>query len=152
MSAENGTRFGALARALQISRSVLSRHLDLLEQFGWIVRNPGHGHPLRPEYLVTQSGRPVAAWCEAAMRERERLGLQRSDLGRWSLPILCELHGSWRRFSELERGLAPITPRALSLSLAQMGEVRLVCQKSKSQFLSYGLTDRGGAFASALLS
>lgn len=150
MSADGGSRFSVLARALGMSPSVLSRHLDLLESFGWIDRNPGHGHPLRPEYVLTAAGRPIGAWCEAAMRQRSRLGLEQTDLGRWSLPIAFELRDEWRRFSELERGLEPITPRALSLALTQMVDVELVVRHPVQP--RYGLTSRGEHFASALMS
>lgn len=151
MSAENGSRFSTLLRTLSLSKSVLSRHLDLLEQYGWITRNPGHGHPLRPEYLLTAKGLPIAAGCETVMRQRIQLGLDRNDLGRWSLPVLADLHGGWLRFSELERRLVPITPRALSLALAQLVKVRLVARRYEGPLSVYGLTARGDEFATTLL-
>ena len=150
MSAGNGSRFGAIARSLGMSRSVLSRHLDLLESFGWLVHNPGHGHPLRPEYLLTPPGFLVGTWCERVMTERARLGIAPHDLGRWSLPIMAELRGGWRRFSELERELKPITPRALSLALAQMEKVELVARGIDEQPALYGLTERGRDLATKL--
>ena len=58
MSRESGARFGVLVRQLGVSRSMLSRQIDALETDGWLCRNPGHGHPLRPESLLTESGRP----------------------------------------------------------------------------------------------
>src|SRR5687768_10779560 len=91
MSADGGSRFGVLVRRLAISRSVLSRHLQALEGFGWIARNPGHGHPLRPEYLLTREGGVVAAWCERLGEQRARFGLGGGGLGRWSLPLLLDL-------------------------------------------------------------
>ena len=27
---------------------------DALQEAGWLARNPGHGHPLRPEYVLTR--------------------------------------------------------------------------------------------------
>ena len=151
MSAETGSRFGALVRTLQLSRSVLSRHLDLLETFGWIARNPGHGHPLRPEYLLTAEGCLIAAWSAGVVRQRAALGLNPNGLGRWSLPVLAELRGGWRRFSELERSLVPISPRALSLVLVQMADVRLVTRDAGQPLPPYGLTARGRDLATTLL-
>ena len=154
MGREGGARFGALVRQLGVSRSVLSRHMEALETAGWLCRNPGHGHPLRPEYLLTEAGRPVAAWCERVMEERRRLGLEADALGRWSLPVLLGLDRSWKRFSALEAQLRPITPRALSLTLKQMLSLRLVERRLENAFPPlplYGLSGRGQRFARALL-
>ena len=149
MSLSGGSRFGTLHRALGLSRSVLSNHLDLLERFGWIARNPGHGHPLRPEYLLTTKGRIIAAWSARVVEQRDRIGLGPKDLGRWSLPMLFELRGARRRFSELERSLLPITPRALTLAIGQMLDVRLV-DRAADPVPLYGLTPRGTDFAASL--
>ena len=149
IGADGGSRFGILARRLPISRSVLARHLALLEQFGWIRRNPGHGHPLRPEYLLTEAGPPVAGWCERAMAARERMGLEPDAFGRWTLPLLFELAPERRRFTLLQQRLAPVTPRALSLTLNQALSERLVERQSPAQL--YGLAERGRDFAAPLL-
>lgn len=153
MSEEGGARFGVLLRQLGVSRSVLSRHVDALEEAGWLGRNPGHGHPLRPEYLLTEAGRPIAAWCERVMEERRRLGLERDGLGRWSLPLILGLEPDWKRFSTLQAELAPVTPRALSLTLKQMLAVKLVERRLENRFPPlplYGLSGAGRSFASAL--
>ena len=63
---------------------MLSAVLGQLLRKGWLMRNPGHGHPLRPEYVLTEAGRPVGAWCERVMEERRHLGLEADRLGRWS--------------------------------------------------------------------
>jgi DNA-binding HxlR family transcriptional regulator len=154
ISREGGARFGLLLRQLGVSRSVLSRHIDSLEKAGWLCRNPGHGHPLRPEYLVTDRGRPVAAWCERVVEQRRRLGLEPEGLGRWSLPLLLGLDRSWKRFSTLQAELMPVTPRALSLTLKKLLDVRLVERRLEDRFPPrplYGLSGRGEGFARALL-
>jgi DNA-binding HxlR family transcriptional regulator len=153
MSGEGGARFAVLARRLPVSRSMLSRSLDLLESHGWLVRNPGHGHPLRPEYLLTDAGRPIAAWCARVMEERRRLGIETNQLGRWSLPLVHGLGERWKRFSSIEADLSPITPRALSLTLKQGLGAGLLDRRLEQSFppLSlYGLTDRGRSLAGAL--
>ena len=154
MDEAGGARFGVLVRKLEISRSALSRCVDALESQGWICRNPGHGHPLRPEYLLTGPGRPLAAWSRRVMKERERLGLANPDLGRWSLPLLLRLDRGWKRFSVLESELDPISPRSLSLALKQSMDSRLVARRLEDRFPPlplYGLTRRGQGFAQALL-
>ena len=149
---EGGARFAVLARRLAASRSVLSRGLDSLEEEGWVSRNPGHGHPLRPEYLLTEAGRPIAAWCARVMEERERLGLETGDLGRWSLPLLHRLDPGRKRFSRLQAELRPITPRALSLTLKHGLAADLVERRLEESFpplALYSLTPRGRRLAGA---
>lgn len=150
MSGEPGSRFGVLARQLAVSKSILSGTLDRLERDGWIRRNPGHGHPLRPEYHLTEAGLEAAAWSRRVMDQRRRLGLEAGGLGRWSLPLLGDLGDGWKRFSALQRSLAPITSRALSLELTALRTAELVDRKPPEPL--YGLTARGRSLADALLA
>ena len=152
-SGEDGVRFAALVGRLGISRSLLTGVLDRLIRKGWLARNPGHGHPLRPEYVLTEAGRPVGAWSERVMAERLALGLDRTALGRWSLPVLGRLDRRWERFSWLEAQLSPISPRSLSLALKQLLEIRLVDRRLENSFPPrplYGLTGRGQRLARVL--
>ena len=148
MADKGGSRFSVLERQLQVSKSVLSVTLAKLEMEGGIGRNPGHGHPLRPEYLLTVRGQAVAAWCEKVVAQRRTLGLEPGALGRWSLPLIGEIGGGWRRFAALQRGLAPISPRALSLGLASLCDAALVDRRSPGPL--YGLTDRGAHLAAKI--
>ncbi|HEX8380030.1 MAG TPA: winged helix-turn-helix transcriptional regulator [Allosphingosinicella sp.] len=152
-SGEEGVRFAALAARLGISRSMLTGVLDQLLRRGWMTRNPGHGHPLRPEYVLTQAGRPVGAWCERVMEERSRLGLDPGALGRWALPLVARLDRRWERFSWLEAQLSPISPRSLSLGLKQLLDVGLAERRLEESFPPtplYGLTGRGQRLARAM--
>ncbi len=151
-SREDGVRSSALVARLGISRSMLKGVIGRLLGKGWLMRNPGHGHPLRPEYILTEAGRTVAAWCERVMEERRRLGLE-DGLGRWALPLVGRLDRRWERFSWLEAQLAPVSPRSLSLALKQLLEVRLVERRLEESFPPtplYGLTDRGQRLARAM--
>jgi len=150
---EEGLRSAALVARLGISRSMLSAVLGQLLGRGWIVRNPGHGHPLRPEYILAEAGRPVGAWCERVMEERRLLGLDGKGLGRWALPLVGRLDRRWERFSWLEAQLRPISPRSLSLTLKQLLEVRLVDRRLEDSFPPrplYGLTGHGQRLAWAM--
>jgi DNA-binding HxlR family transcriptional regulator len=150
---EGGVRSAALVARLGISRSMLSGVLDQLLGKGWLIRNPGHGHPLRPEYVLTEAGRPVAAWCERVMEERRRLGLEGEGLGRWTLPLVGRLDRRWERFSWLEAQLAPVSPRSLSLALKRVLDVGLVERRLEESFPPrplYGLTGRGQRLARAM--
>jgi DNA-binding HxlR family transcriptional regulator len=132
---------------------VLAASLAALQEAGWLIRNPGHGHPLRPEYVLTPAGEPVAAFCQGVMARRERLGLEPGQLPRWSLPLIVRLDAEKARFSALRQALRPVTPRALSLTLKQMLSVGLVDRALEDDFppiAIYDLTGRGRDLAAAM--
>ena len=54
---EEGSRFAVMLARLGLSRSALAASLAQLQEAGWLARNPGHGHPLRPEYMLTAPAR-----------------------------------------------------------------------------------------------
>ncbi len=148
-----GARFAAMLAALGAPRSVLAASLTALQEAGWLARNSGHGHPLRPEYVLTAKGEPVAAFCARVMKQRETLGLEPGQLSRWSLPLIARLDRDKARFSNLRDSLRPVTPRALSLTLKQMLVVDLVDRAVEDKFppvAIYGLTGRGRALAAAM--
>ena len=153
VGAANGARFAEMLARLGLSRSALAASLAALQAAGWLGRNPGHGHPLRPEYVLTAKGAPIAAFALKVMAERERLGLEPGQLPRWSLPIVARLGGEPSRFSALRASLRPVTPRALSLTLKQMLSADLVDRTLEADFppiAIYGLTGRGERLAAAM--
>jgi DNA-binding HxlR family transcriptional regulator len=153
VAAREGSRFAMMLAALGISRSTLAASLVELQEAGWLKRNPGHGHPLRPEYVLTQASAPIAAFCQGVMAQREQLGLAPVQMPRWSLPVIARLDGDRARFSALGTALRPVTPRALSLTLKQMLSVELVDRVLEAKFppiAIYGLTTRGRALAEAM--
>lgn len=83
------------------------------------------------------------------MDQRQAIGLESNALGRWSLPLILELREGDRRFSALQRGLVPITPRALSLALRQLRVINLVDRLRVEPL--YGLTASGREFAQRVL-
>lgn len=147
-------RFAVAEQRLGAPRNSLSRTFDHVIAAGWVVRNPGHGHPLRPEYLLTAAGRPIAAAAARAMDERSAQGLSPADLGRWTLPLVIGIGGGERRFGDLLGRLAPVTPRALSLTIKQGMAASLVARDLQPESFPplplYALTRRGGALAEAL--
>ena len=150
---EEGVRSAVLVARFGISRSMLAGVLDRLLRKGWLMRNPGHGHPLRPEYVLTEAGRPVGAWCGRVMEERQRLGLEGRQLGRWALPLVGRLDRRRERFSRLEAQLSPISPRSLSLALKQLLDTGLADRRLEESFPPrplYGLTGRGQRLARAM--
>jgi DNA-binding HxlR family transcriptional regulator len=153
LHSEGGARFAVIARRHALSPHSLTRCLQYLQNCGWVIPNPGHGHPLRPEYLLSENGRAVGALSDRIMAERERQKLEAADLSRWSLPLIGGLSPDWARFGELQTRLDPITPRALSLTLKQMIGQSLVDRRVEDDFppvALYGLSGRGRDLAAAI--
>ena len=124
-----GSRFAALSGTLGVGRESLRRALDSLIELGLVARNPGYGHPLRPEYVLTARGKIVAARCA------ELLALSDDDvlLRKWSLPVIAALERP-ARFSELKAALPGITPRALALALKELRAAGLVARRVEDAY------------------
>src|ERR1044072_7833719 len=81
---QKGSRFAALAGILGVGSDSLRRALDSLLALGLVARNPGYGHPLRPEYVLTKRGEDVARRCaELLSATQDELLLRK-----WSLPVV----------------------------------------------------------------
>jgi DNA-binding HxlR family transcriptional regulator len=137
-----GSRFATLSGVLGIAGESLRRTLSYLQDEGLVERNPGYGHPLRPEYLLTRKGRIVAPH---ARRLLEALaGHEEVALKKWSLPVLAQLDEP-RRFSEL-RAAQPASPRALTLALKELqadGLVRRTVTDEYPPHVRYAATRKG---------
>jgi DNA-binding HxlR family transcriptional regulator len=123
---QRGSRFVTLARTLGMSRESLRRTLAALIQSGLVGRNPGYGHPLRPEYVLTRAGERIGAASEPLVEEVRRGGLQGVAFKKWSMPVVLALTARPQRFSELRELLEGVSPRALTLALKELEEARLV--------------------------
>ena len=149
LATREGARFVELQRRLAVGRESLRRALDALLELGLAQRNPGYGHPLRPEYLVTASGRDAGATCArvlAAAPDQDLL------LRKWSVPTLAQLDEP-RRFSELRAALPGVTPRALALALKDLedgGLVRRDVLDTRPPSTLYRLTPAGARVERAL--
>ena len=153
VGARQGARFAEMLAGLGLSRSMLNSSLSQLIEAGWLQRNPGHGHPLRPEYVLTDAGRPLATLAARVTAVRDDLGLPPDLLSRWALPAVRRLSEGPARFSTLRMALAPVTPRALSLALKQMQAAGLIdraLEESYPPIAIYSLTDRGERLSEAL--
>lgn len=146
-------RFVILLNTVNCTRSALSATLDQLIAHGWVRHNPGHGHPLRPEYVLTENGMAIALCAQGIEATAKDLDLTPATFRRWTLPLTCELRESARRFTALKTELAPATPRALSLTLKQMMGDELVSRTIVESFPPtplYELTARGQDLATAI--
>jgi DNA-binding HxlR family transcriptional regulator len=122
---DNGTKFVTLVQRLKISRDALSRTLDALTQLGLIKRNTGYGHPLRPEYILTTTGKQIGQDALELLNHLQQLEAANTDslnigLKKWTLPILHAIHQHINRFSSLRETLPSLSPRALTLTLQDL--------------------------------
>ena len=111
-------RQAALLKATGASRTAFAQSLQHLIEIGLLERNPGHGHPLRPEFRLTPLGVEMAGLANKILKATEASD---QDLLRraWTVPILTSLRQP-NYFNDIKRSLTPITDRALSQSLKSM--------------------------------
>ncbi|MBI1495233.1 winged helix-turn-helix transcriptional regulator [Halocynthiibacter styelae] len=139
-------RQAPLLAATGAGRTSFGQSLEHLMDLNLLERNPGHGHPLRPEFRLTDPGKAAA---ELAYRVYSRTEAADQDLLRksWTLPVLTALH-STGQFSVIRRGLPRITDRALSQSLKLLEDRswvrRAVDEKSRPLRPVYRAVNTGG--------
>ncbi|MGO1120944.1 winged helix-turn-helix transcriptional regulator [Rhodovibrionaceae bacterium A322] len=112
-------RQAPLLAASGASRTTFVHSLKHLEDLGLIARNPGHGHPLRPEFLLTPKGQlwaPLASRIDKRVTDDPGAALLRKS---WTVPLLAVARQPLV-FTDLKRALPPITDRALSQSLRDL--------------------------------
>ena len=129
-----GTRFVVLANRLEIGRDSLSRTLTALDGLGLATKNPGYGHPLRPEYILTRAGQRPAAWCARFLKEAARTGRADVLLRKWSSAVLFVVGRHGGRFSILRKHLTGITPRGLTLALKELTGAELLHRRVVDDF------------------
>lgn len=112
-------RQATLLLASGAGRTAFAQSLAHLVELGLLERNPGHGHPLRPEFRLTPKGAAVARI--AARIKEVAPGAVEDDLLRraWTVPVLA-MSQEPRHFTEIKNRLLTISDRALSQSLKQL--------------------------------
>lgn len=144
----DGARVVELVNGLDTSRATVRQTVDHLVACGWVMANPGHGHPLRPEFVLTPEGREIGARCSVLRRAARREGVEDAMLRRWSVPLVVSIGAGVDRFREIARVLSPITDRALSLALGVLEESRVVDRRVGEwggSEIRYHLGSAGGA-------
>lgn len=121
-------RQAPLLHASGASRTAFTQSLTHLIELDLLERNPGHGHPLRPEYRLTPSGIAVAKIAHE-VEAIAHLEVQNALIRRsWTVPILA-VSQEPHYFGELKEKLAPVTDRALSQSLFQLQEKQWITRE-----------------------
>ncbi len=112
-------RQAPLLAETQASRTSFAASLEHLVDLGLLERNPGHGHPLRPEFRLTPDGVVLAKTASRVVKavpDDNEFALLRKS---WTVPILA-LTDEPQRFSAIKSNLTTITDRALSTSLHRL--------------------------------
>lgn len=142
----NQAKFVALQNRLGASRGSLQRALAALIKAGLVRRNSGYGHPMRPEYLLTASGRTVAEASAALLERIEHLKIADVALKKWSLPVVHAVASAGGRFNRLQAELGGVTPRALAQALRDVQKAGLVERQlidDSPPRAEYALTNEG---------
>ncbi len=150
-----GCKFVTLVNRLGVSRVALRQTLDFLEQAGWVAANPGYGHPLRPEYILTAAGLPVARVGSGAYAALKKLDVLDVGLRKWSLPTLAAIGIRARRFSQIRATLGDVTDRALVQSLKRLVDAALVERRILEGFppsAAYSVSTRARPLSESLLA
>jgi DNA-binding HxlR family transcriptional regulator len=121
----NGCKFVTLVTRLNLSKDALSRTLNALIEQDLVMRNPGYGHPLRPEYILTAKGQQIGQAVFELIQTLERLEITDIALKKWSLPIVLVLQDQ-SRFTDILERLPGLTTRALALGLGHLAQVNLL--------------------------
>ncbi len=142
---DGGAKFVTLQRRLGVSRDSLQRTLTTLVDTGLVGRNPGYGHPMRPEYTLTTRGSRLAPACAALLEGLRDLGVEDIGLRKWSLPLTYSLAQGSGRFNRLCDDL-DVTPRALAQALKELqhaGLVERLLVEDSPPRTEYRLTGKG---------
>jgi DNA-binding HxlR family transcriptional regulator len=125
----SGAKFVTLVNRLGIGRGSLSATLNHLVDMDLVYRNPGYGHPMRPEYLLTERGLEVGGHCLKLAQAVGRADGAALAYRKWTLPLVASIGCSHRgqvRFRDLRHKLTAATPRAITLGLKGLLEHRWI--------------------------
>jgi len=154
LAGSGGAKFVTLCRTLDLPPETMSRTLQALIGFDLVMRNPGYGHPMRPEYILTPLGEAVGPACRRFVARVRELNIDDACRPRWAIPILHQLGRGPRRFGELKAGLPGVTPRALARGLRDLTRAglieRLVDERTSPPCVSYRRTGLARRFGHVL--
>ncbi len=141
-----GAKFISLVHALGANAGAVRQALDELIDLGWIRRNPGYGHPLRPEYILTRRGERLAPVCGRLERAMQQTAATEIALRKWSMPALFVIGPGPARFTQITQALDTATDRAVSIALKDLSRADLVARElleGPPPGSIYGATRRG---------
>jgi len=150
LQVSGGEKFVTLKNRLAVSPDALRRSLNSLIAAGLVRANTGYGHPMRPEYVITEKGRSCGRSSANLYRELRRLNVEQVCLNKWSMPALVGVEVGNNRFNDIKRLLPGATPRALTVSLKNLARERLLVRRVIDEYppaVSYQASQRGSRIA-----
>ena len=111
-----------------------------------MIRNPGYGHPLRPEYILTPAGESVGALCIELAAVVSSEGLLKLALKKWPMMVLAVVGRGATRFGEVKASLPGVSARSLALALKDLESARLLERRISAGYPpapAYFLTAKG---------
>ena len=125
---QRGSKHVTLVHRLGAHRLAVSQALETLIELGLAIPNPGYGHPMRPEYILTDRGHALGPACVHVSATLDRLGLAYFVLRKWTLPTILAVHQGAERFGDIRAALATATDRAVSQCLDGAGDASILCR------------------------
>lgn len=145
LASARGSKLVTLCQRLGVGRESLKRSLSVLIEQGIVRKNPGYGHPMRPEYILTQAGQIIGTASERLANVVRELNLEALAFQKWSLPVLYVVSTGATRFRGIQTALPSVTSRALALSLKILEQAQLLKRGVKDGYpptSTYTLTQR----------
>ena len=118
-------RQAALITATGAGRTAFGQSLSHLLDLGLITRNPGYGHPLRPEFCLTPAGAALGAGADQALKLAKDAQAAALIRRMWTVPILT-VTTQPVYFGAIKQSLGGVTDRALSQSLQRLQQQRWI--------------------------
>jgi DNA-binding HxlR family transcriptional regulator len=155
-------RFGELLRELDgIAQSILSKHLNELEEHGLINRNEYVVIPLKVEYSLTESGKryvqinaQIVTWCQNYSHTYDNAFMKKNFGGKWKMKILLILHKKTYRFNKLRNELHDITQSELSRHLKELESKDMIKRNVFTEIppkVEYSLTEKAERYLQILM-
>jgi len=148
-----GSKYISLVKKLDISKDTLSRTLKHLIKTGYVRKNPGYGHPLRPEYILTPQGNKLGQLSADFKSSVKDYKNHKILMSKWSIPIIFSIEDTQFKFNQLKKDVAPITSAALSRSLKELIENDFIIRIIEDKFppiIKYSLSLRSKSFQELL--
>lgn len=123
---DSGAKFVTLVNQLSASRATVNLTLKYLVSRNLVMRNPGYGHPMRPEYILTGEGERIGPVCLELVRTVAKLKVDEIAFRKWPMPVVAAIGKGASRFSGIGEKLQQVSPRALTGALRDLGDFGLV--------------------------